>query len=350
MRMRYADLIRKCYNQNILFSALLELTYRCNLDCAFCYNDRDLKGTPLTLAQYKQLLQDLSEMGTLNLTLSGGEPLAHPEFFRIGAMARELGFLVRLKSNGHALRSNLLLRLKQEVDPYSVDLSLHGADAKTHDRQTRVPGSFERLMQNVREMQSLGMRIKFNVPLTCWNETQISAIFRIADSFGVSLTVDAAITPRDNGDISPLSLAATPDGLMHLSDVIEQRQAECNPDPGAAAAEVITPPDKHCGSGSSTLTIDPHGNVYPCVQLRRAAGNLHDQSIKEIWEGSAVLEEVRDMTVRVKQWIDTMGPAARTIGFCPGTAHLESGNATALYPLAELRKQIAENRIARGNT
>lgn len=346
--MRYADLVRKCYNQNILFSALLELTYRCNLDCSFCYNDRDLKGTPLTLAQYERFLRDLSKMGTLNLALSGGEPMAHPDFFRIGAMAREMGFLVRIKSNGHALRSNLLLRLKQEVDPYSIDLSLHGADAATHDRLTRVPGSFERLIQNVGEMRAMGIRIKFNVPLTRWNETQISDIFRIADSFGASITVDSSITPRDNGDTSPISLAATPDGLMQLSDVIEQRRTQFPPDD--PEAEVLTPPDKYCGSGSSTITVDPHGNVYPCVQLRRAAGNLHSQSISEIWEGSVVLEEVREMTVKVKQWMDKQGPAARSMAFCPGTAHLETGNAIALYPLAELRKQIAEQRVTGKNS
>lgn len=339
--MRYAEIVRRCYNENILFSALLELTYRCNLDCTFCYNDRDLRGTPLSIAQYDALLQDLAAMGTLNLALSGGEPLAHPDFFRIGARARELGFVVRVKSNGHALRGTLLQRLKEEVDPFSIDLSLHGADAETHDRQTRVPGSFAALMRNLREMRALGMRFKLNVPLTRWNEHQIEAILAIGDDLGVSLLVDSSITPRDNGDRSPLDLAASPEGLVRLGEIAERRRAER----GEAAAEppeVITPPDKHCGSGSATVTIDPFGNVYPCVQLRRAAGNLHGQSIREIWHGSQVLAEVRDLTGRVKRWIDTLGPGGQAMGFCPGKAYVETGSETTLYPLAELRRQLAE--------
>jgi hypothetical protein len=51
----------------------------------------------------------------LNLTLSGGEPLAHPDFFLLGSRARELGFVVRVKSNGHALRGAALRRLRDKV-------------------------------------------------------------------------------------------------------------------------------------------------------------------------------------------------------------------------------------------
>ena len=52
--------IEKTWNQNILFSALVELTYRCNLDCFFCYNDLGLEGRPLDDAQYFQLFEDLA--------------------------------------------------------------------------------------------------------------------------------------------------------------------------------------------------------------------------------------------------------------------------------------------------
>ncbi len=341
--MRYADIVRRCYNDNILFSALLELTYRCNLDCTFCYNDRELRGTPLSLDQYDRLLQDLCDMGTLNLALSGGEPLAHPDFFRIGARARELGFAVRVKSNGHALRGTMLRRLKDEIDPFSFDLSLHGADAETHDRQTRVPGSFAALMRNVREMRALGMRLKFNVPLTCWNEHHIEQIFAIADELGVSLQVDSSITPRDNGDRAPLALAASPEGLTRLGEIVGLRRAEGG-ETDAEPPEVITPPDKHCGSGSATATIDPFGNVYPCVQLRRAAGSLHSQSIGEIWRNSQVLAEVRGLTAQVKQWIDTLGPGGKSMGFCPGIAYAQRAAPWPCTPWRSCERRLQSGR------
>jgi MoaA/NifB/PqqE/SkfB family radical SAM enzyme len=51
---------------------LLELTYRCNLDGCHCYNDRVNTGQPLSVAQYGSLLEALRELGTMDLTFSGG--------------------------------------------------------------------------------------------------------------------------------------------------------------------------------------------------------------------------------------------------------------------------------------
>ena len=118
----------------------------------------------------------------MNLTLTGGEPLAHPDFLALGARARELGFVVRVKSNGHALRGELARRLRDEIDPFLIEVSLHGATAATHDRQTRVPGSFDRLLANLRELRELGLRVKLNSTLTAWNEGEIAGMFALADA------------------------------------------------------------------------------------------------------------------------------------------------------------------------
>jgi MoaA/NifB/PqqE/SkfB family radical SAM enzyme len=115
--MSLAELTPRIWNENVLFTVLVELTYTCNLDCFFCYNDRAIKGKPLSTEQYFQFMEDLRDMQVLNLVLTGGEPLAHPDFFKIGAKARELGFVVRIKSNGHALTRRLASKLKREVDP-----------------------------------------------------------------------------------------------------------------------------------------------------------------------------------------------------------------------------------------
>ena len=101
------EILRKVRDQRILFDVSLELTYSCNLDCFFCYNDRAKPGKPLSLDQYEILLKDLAGMQTMFLMLTGGEPMVHPHFFEIGAMARELGFVVRVRTNGHGVRSFL---------------------------------------------------------------------------------------------------------------------------------------------------------------------------------------------------------------------------------------------------
>jgi MoaA/NifB/PqqE/SkfB family radical SAM enzyme len=346
--MSFGETLRNTWRKNILFSALVELTYRCNLDCSFCYNDLGLKGRPLKTHQYLRFFEDLKEMQVLSLVLTGGEPLAHPDFLALGRRARELGFVVRLKSNGHALRGTLARRIKEEVDPFVVELSLHGARALTHDRQTRVAGSFERLLANLREMLALGLRLKLNSTLTAWNEGEIEEMYAIADGLGVRLSISAEVTPRDDGDRSPLAISASPDGLRRLFEVQLARARGT----GAAGARPPAPEahpdheglpdsgDKHCGAGSSAIAVDPFGNVYPCVQWRRALGNLHEKSIQEIWSTSPVLEEIRRLTAEAKKVVDSHGGRGRLSDFCPGAALLNTGSPILVHPAALKRMEI----------
>lgn len=368
--MTFESVLRRTWSGNHLFSVLVELTYRCNLDCFFCYNDLALRGAPLATAQYCDFFAELREMQVLNLTLTGGEPLAHPDFLQLGARARELGFVVRIKSNGHALRGAMARRIRDEIDPFLIEVSLHGATAAVHDRQTRVAGSFERLLANLRELRRLGLRVKINSTLTAWNEHEVEAMMDLADDLGMQLQIDPEVTQRDDGDRGPLAVTATREGVRRLFALLGERadraRQEAGPGSDAATAassasaaslpsaaplaaamrqadDGLAPAtaDKHCGAGSSGIAVDPYGNVYPCVQWRRPVGNLHRQSIREIWAASTGLAEVRALTVEAKRVVDGYGDAGALLAFCPGNAASLTGDPLRVYAGAAARMELA---------
>jgi MoaA/NifB/PqqE/SkfB family radical SAM enzyme len=330
-------------------SVLFELTYACNLDCEFCYNDVNLGGEPLTLVEYHTVLQELADMGVLSVTFSGGEPLAHKDFFAIAGRARDLGFVIRIKSNGHALRGAVARRLREEVDPYLVEVSMHGASAAVHDMQTRVPGSFERLRSNLQELRDLGIRLKVNSTLTRYNEHELEGIFAICDELGAQIQVDPEVKPRDNGDHTPISLMPSAAAKARLPALLRERAAK-----RVHAAEEQTPrdvvpghpatSDKHCGAGAAHLTVDPVGGVLPCVQWRRSVGNVRD-GLRFIFEQGSALAEVRETTRAVKRMVDAHGDAGQMMNFCPGAAHLYSGDPTALYGPATERLALAKRHF-----
>ena len=226
----YGQIHARAWNECRLLGVLLELTHLCNYDCFFCYNDRIERDTALTFEEYSELLQQLADMAVLNLTLTGGEPLVHPDFFAIGGRARELGFVIRIKSNGHLIRGDVAQRLVDEVAPYIIELSLHGATAATHDRQTRLAGSFDRLMENIVEMRKLGLRLKLNCTLTAWNEHEIAAMSDIAESRGLPVSFNASVSPKDDGNTDPLRVAPTPAGLENMARFLAARHADNRPD------------------------------------------------------------------------------------------------------------------------
>jgi MoaA/NifB/PqqE/SkfB family radical SAM enzyme len=347
--MGYAEMVSRLTESQQLYSAVMELTYQCNLDCFFCYNDRGIAGKPLGLEQYFELLRGLRELETLFLTLTGGEPLAHPEFFKIGGYAKELGFVIRIKSNGHALRGPLARRLKKEVDPFNIDISLHGATATTHDQQTRISGSFNRLMENLLVLQDLGIRLKLNATLTQWNAHEVEDMHQLADRLGIPLYCYTAVTSRDDGDSTPRTIEMAPTQKRAALEFLDAHRKQCAEpaadmtlaDRGNDMEKEVTRPN--CGAGVTSVMIDPVGNVLPCVEWRNPMGNVHETSIVDIWSHSVSLQEVRAKNFAVGKMVDGYGRAGRSMGFCPGMAQKQTDSNTGLYPDSRLKLAFYED-------
>ena len=346
--MSYLELVAgRARQERRLVDVLLELTYACNLDCFFCYNDRGIKGELLALAQYERLLADLAALGAWTITLSGGEPLAHPDFFSISAKARELGFVVRIKTNGHALHRAMAERIQEEISPFALEISLHGATRETHDRQTRVPGSFERLMDNLEVLRLLGQRVRLRTTLTAWNAGEMEAMFELAERLGFPLDCQAEVTPRDDGDMEPLSIRPTTQMRARLRESQRERfkfrPGARNEDAGKQQETPTLDVDQpNCGAGLSGLAIDPVGNVYPCVQWRRLLGNLHERSVREIWAGSGSLERVRSDNVIAARAVRQVGLPRGAVHFCPGSAEQETGRPDGIYEEVKAQAAMAD--------
>jgi MoaA/NifB/PqqE/SkfB family radical SAM enzyme len=75
---------------------------RCNLDCGYC-NEYDDVSKPVPLEEMKKRLDILADMGTSIITISGGEPLMHPELEEIIRHIRKHGMIAGLITNGFLL-------------------------------------------------------------------------------------------------------------------------------------------------------------------------------------------------------------------------------------------------------
>src|SRR5690625_6273484 len=78
---------------------LAELSYRCPLHCAFCYNPVDYRGfgPELDTDEWLAVLEQDRELGAVQLGLSGGEPLVSPDLEKIVALATRLCVSVNFK-------------------------------------------------------------------------------------------------------------------------------------------------------------------------------------------------------------------------------------------------------------
>jgi len=75
---------------------------RCNLDCGYC-NEYDQVSKPVPIEEMKRRLDYLAAMGTTIITISGGEPLLHPELEEVIRHIRSHGMIAGMITNGFLL-------------------------------------------------------------------------------------------------------------------------------------------------------------------------------------------------------------------------------------------------------
>jgi radical SAM protein with 4Fe4S-binding SPASM domain len=92
----------------------------------------------------------------------------------------------------------------------------------------------------------------------------------------------------------------------------------------------------NCGTGRSTFTVDPYGNIYPCVSWRRRIANIREvDGLRELWRESPVLGEVRRVADEVPKKLLARYEAGGFCSFCPGVAERETGSPMRMYRAAD---------------
>jgi MoaA/NifB/PqqE/SkfB family radical SAM enzyme len=85
---------------------------RCNLACTYC-NEFDDFSTPVPTEEMFRRIDKLGALGTSVVTISGGEPLLHPELDDIIRRIRRNGMIAGLITNGYLLVAERILRLNR---------------------------------------------------------------------------------------------------------------------------------------------------------------------------------------------------------------------------------------------
>ena len=85
---------------------------RCNLACTYC-NEYDDHSDPVPIAEMERRIDELGRLGTAVITISGGEPLLHPDIDRVIARIRKTGAIAGMITNGYLLMPDRIARLNQ---------------------------------------------------------------------------------------------------------------------------------------------------------------------------------------------------------------------------------------------
>ncbi len=303
----YADFSSKIHSlypeKRIPFDASLELTYRCNNKCIYCFcnlpaSDPEAMQEELTTYEIKKILDELASMGCLWLLITGGEPLLRQDFEEIYLYAKRKGFLIILFTNG-TLIDEKIIHLLSHYPPFVVEISLYGATEETYEKVTRVRGSYEWCIRGIKQVLDAGLKLKLKSMAITVNQHEIEAMERIAQELGCEFRFDPMIQKRiDNHDYSePEKYRLMPEDVVRLDKMFPIRMEAYR----EFCDKFIGKPQNtdslyQCGAGRGSIHINPYGTAMGCMMMIKNGFSIKEYGLKWIWEEgiASVINQKKD--------------------------------------------------------
>jgi radical SAM protein with 4Fe4S-binding SPASM domain len=271
----------------------VELTEACNLKCKFCYNSQKPKYS----TQIMEILETLASQGVMQINLTGGEPLKHPDFFKILDKACSLFPNVILLTNGSLMSKTVLERI-HKYNILSTNISIHG-DSTLHDSLTQVSGSHEASMYAIKYfLEKDKILVASNFVLNSHNLHQLESTISYLNQIGLKFMTITRFIPVGIGKTA-VDLELNRGQLVEAFRIVhEHNSSKAAPHIEIAeATPFCSLPVKlrylanSCSYGFDRFYVDVNGNLLVCGLSRiPLGGNILKQSILDIKKSSEVFQ------------------------------------------------------------
>lgn len=340
------------WNSPHLFSAQIELTSLCNLNCVHCYlGDNHLAGG-MSTKKIIDLLDELKVMGTLKVTFSGGEAFLHPNLPEILTHARNNDFSIAILTNGTQISDSLIDSIKVN-NVGIIQISLYSLNSDIHDFITQHQGSHARTMSSIHRLIEAEIPIQIACPVMKPNLNTLGDLIEWGVKNRIRVNPDVIITARSNFESDNLKYRLDISDVGKAIKIITERdssyqnllltkklnQKELNYD------------DPVCGIGSSSLCISSDGFFYPCPGMQLKIGDFNLNSLSDIWNNSHQIKELR----KIKKISYSNCVRCSSIDYCmicPAKFYNESNGdylktSQHFCSVAKINQTIAEDYIHR---
>lgn len=285
----------KAREKAVPLRATLELTPFCNLDCKMCYvhlNQEQFQQQGcglLTGAQWASIIQQAVEMGLMEVTLTGGEALLHPDFDDIFVFLEKNNVRVNLKSNGLLLTDErLAFLLEHHIS--SIQISLYGSDDDSYERVTgeRV---FSQVMAAIERVRQVGIDLEIVITPSKYMWKNVKQLIRHVDALGIAYSINPGLAdPLEetgrSGQEHDLSLEQYIDLYKFLiaikGKVLEPSCLEEVSPTGGNRSDCMV--GIRCAAGRSTFTVTWRGMVHPCRMLENIGFNGLNVALANGWK------------------------------------------------------------------
>jgi len=300
-----------------------ESTLACNLVCRHCRASAQTDPAPdeLTTAELFGLIDEIAAFSRPIFVISGGEPLMRPDIFAIAAYATRRGLRVAMSPNGTLITPAVVQKM-QAAGVQRISVSIDGSTAERHDRIRGVPGAFEAALAGLAACRKAGLGFQLNTTVLRETTDDLPGMHRLAVELGAEAwhvfmlvptgrgQVDDEVSPQQyeavlewiyqTAKVSPVPIRVTC-GPHFMRIVAQHRRRDGDlpnlvPQRGKRGGQGLDAMSRGCLAGAGYCFISHRGEVYPCGYLPVLAGNIREQSFREIYQESPVFRTLRDLS------------------------------------------------------
>jgi len=299
----------------------LFLTYRCNLNCHMCGQNKLFKGfdkVELSANDYAEVLKEFRILKP-DICLFGGEPLLYPQFGELVELIYSLGFRQHVITNG-TLLAELDGSTVTKLDRITVSIN---GPRDVHDAITNLSGAFERAMAGIEHVKGVrdaqGARHPLIYSLVTVTQENFGLLSRVAREMkrvgadGVTFQHLSYITPQEQGEQKSLTEGTNvSDSVDFTSCYVDTPEIdtgvlrrELESARSTEGLDVFLFPNftrreleayysgeafdvfgkKRCKFGWFEATVMPDGTLTTCMNMR--LGHIGESGFMDAWRGQS---------------------------------------------------------------
>lgn len=323
---------------------LAEVTYRCPLHCAFCYNPTDYAKytqNELTTEQWIKVLRDARKLGALQLGISGGEPLLRDDIEEIVREAHTLGYYSNLITSGVGLTEKRIDEFKAGGLDH-IQLSMHDITEEINNFITDTK-TFQLKKKVAAMIKDRGYPMVLNVVIHRYNIGHIKEILEMAEALGADYVELANTQYYGWSLVNRSQLMPTREQIDHAEAVTNEFRQKV----GNKMKIYFVVPDyfserpKKCmnGWGEVFMIVTAEGTVLPCHSARVLPGlefpDVREHDLRWAWYDSPAFNKYRGDSW-MKEPCRSCPEKEKDLGGCRCQTFLLTGDAEAADPVCTL--------------
>ncbi len=267
-------------------SMYVSLTHKCPNNCLYCSAKNKNTEVDLSTTQWIKVINELQDMNTSIIGLTGGEPMVREDIFEI-VKAIDKRSTAILFTSGYNLTLEKAKALKKS-GLFSIGISLDSYDKEIHNKNRKDNDAFNWALKALRNAHEAGLYtmaqtviLKENL-----NEADLFRLFELAKENGAHEV--KILEPILSGNLlNETNLQSILYDTQSRNKLIKiQHKANKIKEFPKISTFAYTESEAKfgCGAGNQHSYISASGELYPCDFIPMSFGNVRDTSVRELWK------------------------------------------------------------------